>query len=244
MWAWGEHFSFPQKYTWKWKFEMLAGLYEKETTRLFKAIVGPGMTVVDIGAHIGYFTRLAARRVGEGGRVYAFEPDEENRKRLLQNTRRFPNVTICANAVTDHVGTVSFFHIPQSTGCHSTIAPASTSTRTTVPATTLDAFTAEHGISHIDVIKMDIEGGEYVALLGMEKTLSTKGLQIIMEYNLEALDNSHTDNEKILTHFANRGFTIDAITAQGLRRIQSPYSDSLRKYLGRENTINIFCKRV
>ena len=51
-------FSFPANYIRRWKLNMLWGLYEPETYRLFKEIITHGMTVVDIGAHIGYFTRL------------------------------------------------------------------------------------------------------------------------------------------------------------------------------------------
>ena len=51
------------------------GTYEPLETRLVAAFLKPGMTVVDIGANIGYYTALAASKVGPEGRIYAIEPD-------------------------------------------------------------------------------------------------------------------------------------------------------------------------
>jgi len=45
---------------------MVAGRYEIETTRLFERLLKPGMVVVDVGAHVGYYSLLAARQVGPG----------------------------------------------------------------------------------------------------------------------------------------------------------------------------------
>ena len=54
---------------------MAYGLYERDTDRLFSRLIRPGMTVVDGGANVGYFTLRFAKLVGAGGRVEAFEPD-------------------------------------------------------------------------------------------------------------------------------------------------------------------------
>ena len=51
--GWTQNFSFPEKYIWQWKRDFLFERYEKDTTAFFKKITKPGMTVVDIGAHIG-----------------------------------------------------------------------------------------------------------------------------------------------------------------------------------------------
>ena len=71
-------YSFPAKYGVRWKLKVLFRRYEPETTRLIARELKPGDVFVDIGAHIGYFTRLAAKKVGSGGRVIAFEADTEN----------------------------------------------------------------------------------------------------------------------------------------------------------------------
>ncbi len=73
-----EGFNFPKNYIRQQKIVMLFNLYEKETATIFKKIVKSGMTVVDAGAHIGYYTRLFSKLVGPTGKVYAFEADPEN----------------------------------------------------------------------------------------------------------------------------------------------------------------------
>jgi len=58
------------------------GLHEPAVQRALAEQLRPGMTFWDVGAHVGFFTVLAARLVGEGGHVHAFEPVEENQRRL------------------------------------------------------------------------------------------------------------------------------------------------------------------
>src|SRR5688572_4106742 len=67
---------------------MAYGLYELDTARLIRRLLRGGDHVVDCGANIGYFTMLAATRVGPGGKVDAFEPQADNFERLRENLRR------------------------------------------------------------------------------------------------------------------------------------------------------------
>ncbi|MEK9184573.1 MAG: FkbM family methyltransferase [Patescibacteria group bacterium] len=183
------NFSFPNKFTWKWKLEMLFHNYEKETTELFKKIIKPGMTVIDIGAHIGYFTRLFSKLVGEKGKVFAFEADPINFSFLKRNTFHLTNTIIINKAVSEQNGEISFYHIPDSTGCHSVIKPNRPAEKITIPAVTVDSIITEYNLIKIDVIKMDIEGGELLALAGMQNLLNkSSGITIITEYNSLALD--------------------------------------------------------
>ncbi len=73
----------------------LIGEYEPETTDLFVSLLHEGDVVVDIGAHIGYYTLLAARTVGKDGKVFAFEPDPDNYALLVKNVEMngYNNVT-------------------------------------------------------------------------------------------------------------------------------------------------------
>lgn len=67
---------------------MAAGMYELATVRLLRRLLRPGMHFVDGGANIGFFTCRGARLVGPLGRVDAFEPDPKNRQRLEDNLLR------------------------------------------------------------------------------------------------------------------------------------------------------------
>src|SRR3989344_1605836 len=242
-WATLSNFSFPSKYTWRWKLDMLTGRYELETTRLFKHIVKPGMIVIDIGAHIGYFSRLAAKRVGKKGHIYAFESDPENRSLLMKNVARYPWVHIRDEAVSDIDGPIIFYHLKRSTGCHTTIPTDERSEQFTVPATRLDTFFEKNRIQRVDLIKIDIEGGEIRALKGMLGVLRKKP-RLIIEYNPSALARSGASDEALFELLQQYGYSISAITSKGLIPLKSPFSISAGALLGPDNSVNMFCEPV
>lgn len=80
--------------------------FEPEVTEVFLSHVMPGDVVLDIGAHIGYYTVLAARSVGNEGRVIAFEPDPQNYSLLVKNVAKngYRNVTAVQKAVSWNSG--------------------------------------------------------------------------------------------------------------------------------------------
>ncbi|MFA6551664.1 MAG: FkbM family methyltransferase, partial [Patescibacteria group bacterium] len=200
-------FYFPAKFSWDWKLEMLLGLYEKETVAVFKKIIRPGMTVVDIGAHIGYYTSLFAKLVGPQGRVYAFEADSDNFKILKKNTERRRNVVLVPQAVSDHSGFIKFYKIKNSTGCHSVI-PTDNADEISVPAVSLDDFVSQRDLN-VNAIKIDIEGGEPFAFRGMEKLFAqTNNLSVIMEFSPQALKSAEVDPFEFLQKIKNYGFEI------------------------------------
>ena len=82
------------------------GMFEPETVRAFAALLAPGMTVMDIGANVGQFTLVAARRVGPSGRLHAFEPTPELAAHILRNLELngLENVAVNAVAVSDVAG--------------------------------------------------------------------------------------------------------------------------------------------
>lgn len=171
----------------------LFGWYERETVAACEARLRPGMTVLDIGAHLGYYTRFFAETVGPTGRVYAFEPHPETFALLRRNTAIHRNVVTIEAAVTDRVGEVDFFEMSAS-GQHSVYPIAERRTgavprrRLRVHSTTVDAFLAERGDPPVDLIKMDIEGAEPRALAGMARTVARlPRLTLVVEWSPEAL---------------------------------------------------------
>src|SRR6266498_913451 len=85
---------------------------ESLMARLFARVIGPGMTVIDIGAFVGWYTLLAARQVGPYGKVYAFEPDPRNYALLSENLLRnklHERVVVIPKAVSDDAGARTFF---------------------------------------------------------------------------------------------------------------------------------------
>jgi protein-L-isoaspartate O-methyltransferase len=79
------------------------GSYELANQRAQQRVIKPGMTVFDIGAHVGFYTLLFSTSVGSNGRVFAFEPFAENVSYLLRHIKKnnCRNITACQAAVSD-----------------------------------------------------------------------------------------------------------------------------------------------
>jgi FkbM family methyltransferase len=73
---------------------MALGMWEPYVRQVLRSVLKPGSVFVDVGAHIGYYTTLAAGIVGPDGLVLAVEPDERNIKLLRRNCADFENVVI------------------------------------------------------------------------------------------------------------------------------------------------------
>jgi len=162
------------------------GFYEYEKQKLISREVRPDGVFWDIGAHVGFYSLLASKLVG-GGKVFAFEPAPRNlsylRKHLELN--RVTNVQVLAIAVSDRNGTSSFEI--EETGF---MGHLSSQGSLTVPTATLDSLLEEGKILPPAYVKMDIEGGELLALRGATRTfqqfhpalfLATHGRQIEKE---------------------------------------------------------------
>jgi FkbM family methyltransferase len=154
----------------------LFGTFEISETRLVQALLRPGMTFLDVGAHIGYYSVIGARLVGETGRVYGFEPGGETRAHLEANVARngFRNVEIHAEALAETSGQVGFYPstLASNQGISSIVAPSDgRAAAITVPSITLDDF-ASRLDRRIDFLKMDIEGAELQVIRGGRRVLS------------------------------------------------------------------------
>jgi FkbM family methyltransferase len=162
------------------------GGYEKGTTRVLTKLAKEGMNIVDIGANVGYYTLLAAKRVGSHGKVYAFEPEPRNFELLMENIRlnSYENVIATQRAVSNESGTASLFLSPRCSGAHSLVSTRDPGNETIAVGTvTLDEFFEREGWPAIQVIKMDIEGWEMEALDGMHKLIIRNSpLTIVVEF--------------------------------------------------------------
>ena len=147
---------------------ILNGTYEREQTRLFERHLRPGATVLDVGAHVGYYTLLSSVLVGGEGRVHAFEPNPANAEFLRRHVRinRLSNVHVEQAAVSDTAGTARFdFGTGSGTG---RLADAGALEVRTVR---LDDHCAQHGLAP-SALKIDVEGAELVVLEGARETLA------------------------------------------------------------------------
>jgi FkbM family methyltransferase len=152
--------------------------YEKGITRLFHSLVKSGMTVVDIGAHIGYYTLLSAQIVGPKGKVFAFEPEPKNYDLLKKNVAEngYNNVTLVEKAVSNGSSIARLSVDLKDSGMNYLANTINNSI--TVSTVSLDEFFDEAIV--IDFIKMDIEGFEEKALEGMQRILKKGNVKAII----------------------------------------------------------------
>jgi FkbM family methyltransferase len=189
------------------------GKYESFTTQLFKSLIAPGMTVLDLGSQIGWFALVAAQRVGPTGRVCAFEPDPRNLKILRANVRvnKFEGIVqVVPKAISDTTGTTTF-HVSRSSRSSSIdFRPRrELEQKISIETTSVDDFL---GSAPVNVIKMDIEGAEPRALLAMERTLrSNPSLQMIVEMNASSLHSSGSAPDELLLRLRERFGRVEAI---------------------------------
>lgn len=241
-------YHFPANYIRRWKLDLLNDLYEKETMALVKKIIKPGMTIVDIGAHIGYFTRAFSKLTGPSGAVHAFEADPENFKLLEKNTDFMPNVRRYPLAISDHAGTIDFYHCEEKAGCHSALSNLPLNykmKKINVEAVDLDTALQKAGANRVDFIKIDIEGGETAALKGMKKTLEQKSVALLIEFAPAWIVAAGSTPQNFLSELTSFGFTIFAIMDKGLVKL-NPQDDSYLKLLPKTETafnefLNLYC---
>ncbi len=206
---------------------------------LFKQLIKPGMTVLDLGAHVGYYTLLAAKLVGEKGRVFAFEPAPATYALLIKNItiNGYQNIVPIQKAVSNKSGQVRLFLNDYNTGRHNIYDHYGEKKRyVIVDSITLDEFFRGQDIS-IDFIKMDIEGAEMVALQGMENLIrKTRNLKLVTEFNPNFLTGAGYSPEAFLRNLTEHGFKLHDLNEEtGI--IEPCYFDSLLKaYIGREYT--------
>jgi len=229
--------------------DMAMDRYEKGTTQLFERTIEPGMVVIDVGAHVGYYTLLAARLVGPTGKVYAFEPEPANYALLLKNIELngYNNVEPVRKAASNRVDFSTLFLTALDNGRHSTYRhglPESGSM--IVEMTTIDAFLEAEGCPRVDFIKMDVEGAELDVLQGMTRLIENSvQLKLVIEFNPFLLNSAGVAPTQLLnkpTSWSFKTFCIDE--QKGLLPLGEINVPSLvDKLLASQSSVNLFCLR-
>jgi FkbM family methyltransferase len=146
-----------------------SGMWEPAETQLCERVLRPGMRVIDVGAHVGYYSVLFSRCVGEAGSVDAFEPEPDNfrllQANLLLNDCR--NVRAHAQALTQ-ARSREWLHLCADNPGDHRLAP--TPGRRRVEVATLDMDSVLGG-TPVDFVKIDTQGAEPRVLAGMDATL-------------------------------------------------------------------------
>lgn len=179
--------------------------YEPEL-RVFIGMLRRGDVVVDIGANIGTYAMRAARAVGPGGKVLAFEPLPVNARKLRRAIamNRASNVDLIEAAAGDSDGSVSLFDGGRES---SASICANEGNRFDVRVVKLDTVVRDSGLGRVDWIKMDIEGAEPRALEGMPETMGRFRPRFLFE--------NHSGGPESRRIFAERGYRVGTYDARG-----------------------------
>ena len=153
------------------------GTYEPELQETIRRMIQPGMVVYDVGANIGYVSLLFARAVGPRGKVFAFEALPANLERIRANLalNAWATVTPVGMAVVDAARPVEF--LTHASGAMGKAAGSagrkeeSYGEHIRVAGTSLDEYIYTQGGPLPQAVKIDIEGGEVMALPGMRRLL-------------------------------------------------------------------------
>ena len=190
---------------------------EKFFVEKFTQLIVNDDIVFDIGASVGLIT-LHSALFAKLGKVYSFEPDPDTMYRLKHNVslNDFSNVVLVPKAVSDFVGVVSLF-TDGSSGKAPTMREqinrkGSPKTIITVPTTTLDSEILAGNLPLPTILKIDIEGAEYLCLNGSQMLLSgklgNKPRLIFMELHPEFLPSFGTTWEVVHNFVLNQGYSI------------------------------------
>jgi FkbM family methyltransferase len=225
--------------------------YEQYETKLFEQSITEGMTVVDIGANIGYYTLLAANLSGNKGKVFAFEPEPNNYALLVRNIELndYRNVTPIRMAVSSRIGEASLF-LNRETGAHGFLPDREGVVGiTTVETTSLDEYFK--GREHpIDVIKIDVEGSELEVLAGMQNIIShNKNISIFTEFWPLGLEKCGSPPREYWDKLIKSGFKHIYLINEQEQRLEPTDFSSVMTYcedtsIGKLPSANLLCVKM
>jgi FkbM family methyltransferase len=178
-----------------------------------------GAVVLDIGANLGWYSLLLARRFPLA-RIHAFEPEPRNLELLRGNVAKngIANVTVHGVAVAEKSGTMKFFpYADKNMGRHS-LVPMDGLTPIDVQVVTIDEFLREQRIDPRDVgfVKIDVEGYEQPALQGAASLLACSPL-ILAEFAPKYIRRAGSDPAGLLQWMQQCSFRAFECTEDGRR---------------------------
>jgi FkbM family methyltransferase len=191
--------------------------FERPLTRATLTLLRPGDSFVDVGANEGYFSVLAARRIGPNGRVLAIEPQARLRGVLERNmaANSLTNVDVVSVAVADKEGkTLLYLRPSTNTGASSFTKHWRFGNRAEeVQTTTLDRLLTERNVASVRLMKVDCEGAESLVIAGAQRSLAAQVIQFLtVEYHTAICEREACRH----AHQTIRGHGYDAVAYGGL----------------------------
>ena len=215
------------------------GVYEKAETRFFQSACRDGMTFLDVGANLGYYTALAARAVGPNGRVLAVEPDPDSFGYLEQTiaANAVGNVQAFPVAASDAPATLPLYISTDNRGDNRLYASGKARPQVEVAARPLDALLRENKIDTVDLIKIDVQGYEPKVIAGLRETITASpNLTLLTEFWPQGIDEAGEDANEFLQTLRELGLTLHELQPDGSLAELTDDTDLIARHQGRRYT--------
>jgi len=220
-------------------------IYEPNQTEIVKKYVREGDIVIDIGAHVGYYTLLMAQLVGENGKVYSFEPDPVNFQLLKKSVEinGFENVVLIQKAVSNITDKVKLFLGDDDSAINriydAKLGDAKESID--VDSVTIDEYFKEND-ELINFIKLDSEGSEVKIINGMKQFLSrNKELVMMTEFFPFLIKKSGDEPNQYLKSLEKSGFSLYNILDKNEKTNKINSENFLESGINSEYCTNLLC---
>jgi FkbM family methyltransferase len=248
------------------RMRLLTHSYEADTVELVRKITRPGMVALDIGANVGYYTRLLSTLVGSSGHVLAFEPHPRSFTLLRQNTVRLKNLSLIEMAVGHMEGRATLYDSLSESGGSSlrndarhvaelrgslggqALAPRVVkdlpTTTYSVKTTSVDSYLSEQHIREVNIVKIDIEGAELEALRGMEEIVErSKQMAMFIELNPRTLRQFDSGPLELWSKLCDMNFEIMVINRKRRLTPLTNKDSVLELAEGMHGYVNLFCTK-
>ena len=181
---------------------LLEGAWDPDLSTFIETNLSPGDVFIDVGAHVGYFTLLAARRVGPRGTVLSIEPNPFALDQLRRNVERshLRNVLMEHTACGESRATVPLYLQTESNSSMASLyfGKASSAGAVDVRCTPLDDLCQERGLHRVMLVKIDVEGAELFVLRGMKRIMREMRPAIVIELHPHLLEDVGTPLHEVL----------------------------------------------
>jgi len=207
--------------------------HEPYQTSLVNDLVRPGDVVVDAGAHIGYYTLLFARRAGPHGRVIAFEPSPHALALLERNllANGYAHVEVHRAALHRERGRIPFWTSEAGLAGGAVQNPGGGAPwqQLEVEARALDELLAPG--ERVDLVKLDIQGGEGFALAGMRRLLTNnRRVKLLLEVWPRGLAACGTPAAEVLAWLEEQGFSLEELREDERRSVPTTARELAERY--------------
>ena len=218
-------------------------IHEPFETKLIENIINNGDFVIDVGAHIGYYTLFMAKLVGENGKVFAFEPHPLNFKILKKNIElnNYQNVIFENKAVSNKNGKTNLYISKKNSGMHRIHPSKYCEEKIPVDLVKLNDYFQQSVLNKICLIKIDAEGSEFEVLKGMSNALKNSQIKILMEFVPEHLIEHGTQPSEMLNFLSEHGFKIFYIdeNIQKVEKLKN-WTKTMDEF---PNGVNLLCEK-